>query len=1125
MRNNYYGLEPVPEKKKKDREKISVTLKRALNGAAAGVKSAAVKTASSARRAGHESAEHRRAKRKMRLETAVSDPAENMSPVMSIVGIVLRTFTVFMGIFSLLIFLCDAMNIVHFARHYGVFYVEPGFVALCSAVAAILAVAARYNKITAAAVPVLSLGGAAGVIAAGFGNPALFLWETIRRLVNYCVGEMAAIGFTSVSDLRIGSDRYSYNPNVLLNASVALLAALLGVFFAFTIARKMHVIPNAVLITAFYVFVFSYNITQTNTGFALTLVFICGAIALAVYDYRFMGGIEKRAAAKKARAEKRAAKKRVKEAHRREKTDLRRRAAAVYNAALEAQAGPKKAAEAKKAVFARYEAAKKKQKAALKAENKQRRIAEKAARKAASAELKKKKQNYTDAEKAEAKRIAAAEKAEKKAARRAESKTRRIREFRRRATGGFAAAVAMAVAGVSVWLPAAALKTAFPVIKPLDEPISYMRRYVTTLLRGDDVDLNGTLYSGDYPLSHTLSFDDIIPTGNRVFHVDAGDSRSVYLRSWLGTSFDNSTSTWLSFTPSQVVAMKDQFGGDFSSDDITTSFMRYVYPGAAAGVKNHEKKTFSKYGFIFEQVGVIRKSGASRVLFMPSFSDRQFGVLRYASLERTLYPYSSYFDGVYSTRFFDVDEGYSTLSYVPVMNDPGVGDAVDQSIRYFEYTMEAVRAVESGEDPTAAEKSLNARLAAEQIGYTGESLFSRYMSMSAAEKRELLAFDELAQKYAGYVQATYTAPSGSDRISSLAEEIEKSAAADDGFGSSTTDDTKITLHERVMKVINYLGSGDYKYTLTPVGGDDPIVYDGLTDAAEKRTESGIAEKFLFETKEGYCSHFATSAVLLLREMGISARYVEGYIANSFERDFTARSSGYSTSVTDENAHAWVEVYFPERGWITYEATPPYMDDMYKPSESSPGGYQPDPYVPGSKEDPPVNDEPYEFVEDENIIPSYVFWIIGGVLIAAAVATVAILIRMYLKKSENIVYQRHVILTNAMSKEAYLAGEVPEGAGRMINDWIFGVFAVAGFTPKKGELPADFAHRVDVTLGRFSRYSCTEIMEYVGAEEFGHGLSQGALAALAEYELDLLTVVYGSMNIFKKIYFRYIRRVL
>lgn len=376
MRNNYYGLEPVPEKKKKDREKISVMLKRTLTGAAAGVKSTALKTASSVSRIGRESAAYRSAKRKMRLNTAVSDPGENMSSVMSIVGIALRTFTVFMGIFSLLIFLCDAMNIVHFARHYGVFYVEPGFVALCSAVAAILAMAARYNKITAVAVPVLSLGGAIGLIAAGYGNPVMFLWETIRRFVNYCVGEMVAMGFTSVADLRISIDKYSYNPNELLNASVALLAALLGVFFAFTVAKKMHVIPNAVLIAAFYVFVFSYNLTQTNTGFALTLVFICGAIALAVYDYRFMGGIEKRAAAKKAHAEKRAAKKKESAAHRREKADLRRRAAAVYNAALEAQAGPKKAAKAKKAVFARYEAAKKKQKAALKVENKQRRITE-----------------------------------------------------------------------------------------------------------------------------------------------------------------------------------------------------------------------------------------------------------------------------------------------------------------------------------------------------------------------------------------------------------------------------------------------------------------------------------------------------------------------------------------------------------------------------------------------------------------------------------------------------------------------------------------------------------------------------------------------------------------------------
>jgi len=73
--------------------------------------------------------------------------------------------------------------------------------------------------------------------------------------------------------------------------------------------------------------------------------------------------------------------------------------------------------------------------------------------------------------------------------------------------------------------------------------------------------------------------------------------------------------------------------------------------------------------------------------------------------------------------------------------------------------------------------------------------------------------------------------------------------------------------------------------------------------------------FLFEQKSGYCTSFATSMTVLLRTIGIPARYVEGYVLP--EKD----EADETYKVTNKSAHAWVEVYFEGFGWLTFEPTP------------------------------------------------------------------------------------------------------------------------------------------------------------------------------------------------------------
>lgn len=103
--------------------------------------------------------------------------------------------------------------------------------------------------------------------------------------------------------------------------------------------------------------------------------------------------------------------------------------------------------------------------------------------------------------------------------------------------------------------------------------------------------------------------------------------------------------------------------------------------------------------------------------------------------------------------------------------------------------------------------------------------------------------------------------------------------------------------------------------------------------------------FLTKNRKGYCAHFASAATLIFRQMGIPARYVEGY-AFSFEAalasDINERKKyedyywGYSSvgesavldvEVTDAMAHAWVEVYVDGFGWKVVEVTPSSGGDV------------------------------------------------------------------------------------------------------------------------------------------------------------------------------------------------------
>jgi len=79
------------------------------------------------------------------------------------------------------------------------------------------------------------------------------------------------------------------------------------------------------------------------------------------------------------------------------------------------------------------------------------------------------------------------------------------------------------------------------------------------------------------------------------------------------------------------------------------------------------------------------------------------------------------------------------------------------------------------------------------------------------------------------------------------------------------------------------------------------------------------DHFLFDLKKGFCEQFASSLAVLARASGVPARLVTGYATGKFN-PFTL-----SYEVRGTDAHAWVEIYFNNLGWVPFDASPAYSE--------------------------------------------------------------------------------------------------------------------------------------------------------------------------------------------------------
>lgn len=139
------------------------------------------------------------------------------------------------------------------------------------------------------------------------------------------------------------------------------------------------------------------------------------------------------------------------------------------------------------------------------------------------------------------------------------------------------------------------------------------------------------------------------------------------------------------------------------------------------------------------------------------------------------------------------------------------------------------------------------------------------------------------------------------------------------------------LPERVKQLAEQITAGktnwfDKARAVEKYFGSFEFTYDQQNVAIPGENDDYV-DQFLFDTKTGYCDNFSSSMAVLLRTLGIPTRWVKGYTGGDFI-EYSEKDSAKSIyKVTNNNAHSWVEVYFPNQGWVPFEPTKGFTNEV------------------------------------------------------------------------------------------------------------------------------------------------------------------------------------------------------
>ncbi|NLL06288.1 MAG: transglutaminase domain-containing protein [Clostridiaceae bacterium] len=295
-------------------------------------------------------------------------------------------------------------------------------------------------------------------------------------------------------------------------------------------------------------------------------------------------------------------------------------------------------------------------------------------------------------------------------------------------------------------------------------------------------------------------------------------------------------------------------------------------------------------------------------------------------------------------------------------------------------------------------------------------------------------------------------------------------------------------YDKVKAIEQYL-SKSFKYNLTP--GDVP---DGVD----------FVDYFLFERKEGYCTYFATAMAILTRCINIPSKYVEGYLLPSYTR------KNMLYEVTNERAHAWVEVYFAGIGWVQFEPTASFSSNLYQTASSN------TPLVQTPK--PNLSKKPVVSISPSNTsnFPEQNKGIrkpISKELIIAIAAILSVILLIALTVLLNI-YKRKRYLSNIKQLSPR------EGALELFNYYLK-FLLIQDADIKAGETPLDHAMRLDNT-GRFHPYKMEDITKiFVNARYSRDELTTSDYNRMFDFYNALLKSTKENIGTLRYVLYRYI----
>lgn len=699
-----------------------------------------------------------------------------------------------------------------------------------------------------------------------------------------------------------------------------------------------------------------------------------------------------------------------------------------------------------------------------------------------------------------------------------------------RAYSGFSSALAGLLVIAVLAGPAAAIKTPWREIKAISRPISSARNVVMTLLTGGDPRLNvmNSLIDKRSAGLEDIHFDDV-----QLFKVSSyTKNRNIYLRSWIASDFNESDDSWNLLTDDDykdmLAVMRNRYAG-ISGDTLTYSLYRrldsWLDPDSFPKDKYYDGSTLGYYATLVD-VQSIKSTGL--LYTMPqSYAGASIGNYEYMSRDDK---YSEsvelYSDGIYTSSWLNLKKAFTAPAILPTYTYKNFAANADSAARYNllvnDFLKNAANIATSDADDLR--KRFTERLELEGLSSYGTVGIEEFLESS--NRRQWIAENVSAyEEYADYVKAFYGKGASLESIKAIAAELY------DEVSAAPTD------FDKIMAVVNYMIL-NYEYTTEPTKPSGAYASD--------------IDSFLLETKDGYCVQFATAATLILRELGIPARYVQGYLASDFyESKDDEGNKNYSSSVTDEDAHAWVEVWIDGLGWRTIEVTPTYYSAIYYIDRSSdsnlPSIVDPVTSRPESTTTPETNDTTTkpDIKEDEDDNEEKDKFALSAADIAkicisiGAVAIVAAFLILMYRRQKKIRAGRDYYIERAIYGSFEDKAEMAAMSGVLI-DCIWEVIRLTVAKPHSGETPHEFAYRVDhpsrpdvrdkkaaAAIRRRLAWShtMTEITEIMEELEFSGEIGRDGLEDLGEFAESLIKTEYSALSIPKKLWYRYVRAVM